>query len=214
MFVPMPSAATSRTDHELQMLEALVDCAYDLSTVVSGTAEAETDVTRRLQLFEAFQRGFLAVRMGIRLSMMLRAAPKAIARLAVDAAREAPEVERPQTERLLDRAEPDERERERDYEPVSLPKFLSTLGVVASDAARLDGLPAHVRADLLPKLDALLARAKAPGVVAPSTPAAAVAVLTRPKPNPKAALLGATSAICPQPIAFHGQPRPPPYRFG
>jgi len=205
----MPSAATSRTDHELQMLEALVDCAYDLSMAVSGTAEAETDVTRRLQLFEAFQRGFLAVRMGIRLSMMLRAAPKAIARLAVDAAREAPEVERLETERPeTERPDELERERDRDYEPVSLPKFLSTLGVMASDAARLPGLPAHVRTELLPTLDTLLARAKGPA--APASPA--VALLAWPKPAPESALLGATSAISAQPLAFHGQPRPPPYR--
>ncbi len=211
----MPDTTVARNEHELQILAALVDCAHELSVAVAGAAKAESG-TRQLQLFDAFQRGFLAVRMGIRLSMMLRAAPRSIglpAREASDVER--PETERLETERLRVRPEPDrpERERDRDYEPVSLPKFLSTLGVVASDAARLGGLPAHVRADLLPKLDTLLARAKGPAAPPPA-PAAAVAVLTRPKPNPKAALLGATSAISTQPLAFHGQPRPPPYRFG
>ena len=168
-------------------------------------------------MFEAFQRGFLAVRMGIRLSITLRAGARAIPRPAAAPAREALEIERPETERAeIERPDGPERERDRDYEPVSLPKFLSTLGVMASDAARLPGLPAHVRADLLPRLDTLLARAKGPAAPtsAPtSAPAShAVALLTRPKATPKSALLSATSAISAQPLAFHGQPRPPPYR--
>lgn len=224
----MHDAAVARNDHELRMLEALVDCAHELSLAVAEAAKAESDGARRLQLFEAFQRGFLAVRMGIRLSMALRAAPRAVARLASDTAREAREVERPETERpeterleteqLLDRPEADrpeiERERERDYEPVSLPKFLSTLGVVASDAARLEGLPAKVRADLLPTLDTLLARARGPAAQPPAPPAAATALPARPKTAPKMALLGATAPISAQPLAFHGRPRPPPYRSG
>lgn len=212
----MPDTAVARTEHELQILEALVDCAHELSVAVAGAAKAESG-TRQLQLFDAFQRGFLAVRMGIRLSMMLRAAPRAIGLPAREASDiERPETERLETERLLDRPEPDrpERERDRDYEPVSLPKFLSTLGVVASDAAGLEGLPANVRADLLPKLDTLLARAKGLPAQPPAPHAVAVAVLTRPKAPPKSALLGATSAISAQPLAFHGKPRPPPYRFG
>ena len=211
----MSDAAVARTDHELRILEALVDCAHGLSMAVAEAAKAERDHARRLQMFEAFQRGFLAVRMGIRLSIMLRAGARAIPRPAP--ARETPEVERPETERPeIERPDGPERERDRDYEPVSLPKFLSTLGLVASDAARLPGLPAHVRAELLPRLDTLLARAKGPAAPtsAPtSAPAShAVALLTRPKATPKSALLGATSAFSAQPLAFHGQPRPPPYR--
>ena len=214
----MPDTAVARTELELRMVEALVDCAHALSMAVADAAEAEADSKRRLQLFEAFQHGFLAVWMGIRLSMMLRAAPRADARPAADA--EAPERGRPETERseqLRDRAgthEPAlERERDRDYEPVSLPKFLSTLGVVSRDAAVLDGLPAHVRADILPALDALLARAKGPAAP-PARPAAAVALMTRPKAPAKAALLGGAATLSGPPLAFHGKPRPPPYRFG
>ena len=208
----MSDTAVARTDHELRILEALVDCAHRLSVAVAEAAKAERDHARRLQMFEAFQRGFLAVRMGIRLSIMLRAGARAVARPAAAPAREASEVERPETERRETGAPELERERDRDYEPVSLPKFLSTLGVLASDAARLPGLPAHVRAELLPRLDTLLARAKSPATQ-PSAPAShAVALLTRPKATPKSALLSATSAFSAQPLAFHGQPRPPPYR--
>ena len=213
----MPDTPVARTEHELRMVEALVDCAHALSVAVAEAAKAEADGKLRLQLFEAFQRGFLAVRMGIRLSLMLRAARGAVARPAVERL----ETERLETERLQDPPETDEprfateRERDRDYEPVSLPKFLSTLGVVARDAARIEALPAHVRADILPKLDTLLTGAKGPAASpAPTTATAAVAVLARPKAPPKAALLGGASTLSGPPPAFHGKPRPPPYRFG
>ncbi len=219
----MSDAAVARTDHELRILEALVDCAHGLSVAVAEAAKMERDQARRLQMFEAFQRGFLAVRMGIRLSIMLRAGARAIPRPAAAPAREALEIERPETERAeIERPDGPERERDRDYEPVSLPKFLSTLGVMASDAARLPGLPAQVRAELLPRLDTLLTRAKGPAAQPSAQPSAptsapashAVALLARPKATPKSALLSATSAFSAQPLAFHGQPRPPPYRFG
>ena len=211
----MHDAAVARTEHELRMVEALVDCAHALSVAVAEAAKAEADGKLRLQLFEAFQRGFLAVRMGIRLSLMLRAAPKSVARPEVERL----ETERLETERLQDPAETDaprfatERERDRDYEAVSLPKFLSTLGVVARDAARIETLPAHVRADILPKLDTLLTGAKGPAASrAPAT--TVVALMTRPRAPPKAALLGGASTLSGPPPAFHGKPRPPPYRFG
>ena len=212
----MPDTAVARTEHELRMVEALVDCAHALSVAVAEAAKAEADGKLRLQLFEAFQRGFLAVRMGIRLSLMLRAAPKSVARPEVERL----ETERLETERLQDPLETDEprftteRERDRDYEPVSLPKFLSTLGVVARDAARIEALPAHVRADILPKLDTLLTGAKGPAPSSAARPAAAAALMTRPKAPPKAALLGGASTLSGPPPAFHGKPRPPPYRFG
>lgn len=115
----------------------------------------------------------------------------------------------------MERDEPAlERERDRDYEPVSLPKFLSTLGVVTSEAARIDALPAHIRAEILPKLDTLLAGAKGPAAPPPARPTAAPALITRPKAPPKAALMGGASALSGPPLAFHGQPRPTPYRFG
>ena len=203
----MPDADVARTEVELQMLARLVDCAHELSLAVAEAARAETDRKVRLQLFEAFQRGFLAVRMGIRLRLMLRSPLRAFAQPAPATARETPETERLETERP-ETDGPVERERDRDYEPVSLPKFLSTLGVVASDAARLPGLPAHVRAEVLPTLDALLARAKAPAAPTAVTPTA------RPKAPPKAALLGAASAIPAPPLAGHPRPRPPPWRSG
>lgn len=213
----MPEAALAPADHELQMLGALVNSAFALSESFSEAAKAETDHARRLQLFDAFCRGSLAVRMGIRLSMALRAGPKAVAAAKAEPA----EVEKPDFDPPRERTEGLERERDRDYEPVSLPKFLATLGVVAADAARLDALPASVRDETLPALNALLAQANA-GAVEPPTPvqrptaaatATAVNLLTRPPPAaPKRHLLGSTSPVLSTALA--SRPRPPPRGSG
>ena len=48
------------------MLEGLVDCAHALGMVLGAAAKAESDTKRCLGLVEAFQKSFLAVRMGIR----------------------------------------------------------------------------------------------------------------------------------------------------
>jgi len=161
------------------MLETMVDCAHALGLAFGEAAKAETDTKRRLELFDAFQRSFLALRMGIRLSLTLRSpqtAPMAAASLAAERA-EAPErepAEHDPPER--EQGESAERERDRDYEPVSLPKFLSTLGVVAREAARLDShLPAET-AHVLPTLKGLLAQASS----SEPSPSAGVAVLARP----------------------------------
>ena len=226
----MSDAATARTDHELQVLESLVDCAKTISLAIGEAAKVETDQVRQLELFDAFQRGFFSVRMGIRLALTLRAGPRpvaspvgaapAIAKLVLDRLEtETPETERaegekPDHEPRLER----EREREREYEAVSLPMFLKTLGVVSTDAARLDGLPAHVRAEVLPTLDRLLARAKADAPPTPaslaSSSATGVDLLLRPPPaDSKRRLLG--SAVLPKALPLTGptRPRPPPYRF-
>jgi len=186
-----------------------VDCAYGLGVAFGEAAKAEADHARQLELFEAFNRGFLAVRMGIRLCMSLRAPPK-------PARAEAVERDPPETDGA-DRAERDpgdgaerERERERDQEPVSLPKFLSTLRGVAADAARLD-LPADLRAGAATLQD-LLARAKA-DAAAPvaARPTGGVDLLTRPpKAAPRTALLGSASAGVTRPII--GRSTGPPHR--
>ena len=72
----MSDAAVARTDHELQMLESLVDCAKTISLAIGEAAKVETDRVRQLELFDAFQRGFFGVRRGIRLALTLRAAPR------------------------------------------------------------------------------------------------------------------------------------------
>ena len=217
----MSDAATARTDLELQFLESLVDCAKTLSLAMGEAAKVETDRVRMLELVEAFQRGFFSVRMGIRLSLTLRAGPRPVraAQIAPEAEPlETEEAERLEIERLeTERAERPEREREREYEAVSLPAFLKTLGVVSATAARLDDLPAHVRTAVLPALDKLLARANADTPPVQSTPVAlkgGVDLLLRPpKAAPGRQLLGSTSAILPKPFPLAGpfRARPPPF---
>ena len=188
------SPEAARTARELQMLEGLVDCAYGLAMRFGEAAKAEADTKHSLELFEGFHKSSLAVRMGIRLCMTLRAPPKA----APTAARaEAIERERAEDE-PAERLERDRREREREYEPVSLPKFLATLGVVARDAERLrDRLPDAAR--VLPTLQGLLAEAKADPPAA-ATPAAAVTVLVRPpQSGVRHKLLGSAAAALPRP---------------
>ena len=222
----MSDAATARTDLELQFLESLVDCAKTLSLAMGEAAKVETDRVRMLELVEAFQRGFFSVRMGIRLSLTLRAGPRPVraAQIAPEAEPlETEEAERLEIERLeTERAERPEREREREYEAVSLPAFLKTLGVVSATAARLDDLPAHVRTAVLPALDKLLARANADTPPVQSTPAQSSSaslkggvdlLLRPPKAAPGRQLLGSTSAILPKPFPLAGpfRARPPPF---
>ena len=198
----------ARTVRELQMLEGLVDSAYGLAEVFAEATKAEPDRKQSLELLDGFLKCGLAVRMGIRLSMALRAPLKA---------RPAPVLERAETfesepaERdRPERGESLEREREREYEPVSLPKFLATLGVVARDAARLgDRLPADA-ARVLPTLQGLLAQAAADPPTQKPAPSQAtgVAVLARPPQGAtRHKLLGSAATSLPRP----GPRRPPPW---
>ena len=195
------------------MLEAMVDCAHGLGMSFGKAAQAEADTKRCLELAEAFQRSFLAVRMGIRLSLTLRAGKVDRSAVAAREALDRVENERPDQERDDSHGER-ERERDREYEPVSLPRFLATLGVIAADADRLgDGLPADVAAGALPRLHDLLARAKAAPPEPAATPAPGVTVLARPRgPTARAALLGSASVAPARPLAVRGPglPRPPP----
>jgi len=207
----MSDTAVARTDRELHMLETLVDGAYALAVGFCEAAKAEDDRDAKLALFDAFQRASLAVRMGIRLSLALRAPPKPAVTPERERAEVAERLERepPETERLETEPLESERERERDYEPVSLPRFLATLGVVAAEAERL---PAEVTAQTLPTLRELLARARPDAPVRPAQTPAAIAVLTRPAPAAhRSTLLGSTAT----PLATglsgrtHSPPRPP-----
>jgi hypothetical protein len=189
------------------MLERMVDCAHYLGAVFAEAAKA--NAAGGLPLGDAFLRCFHAVRMGIRLCLTLRT-PGVGRQPAACAAGSGLEREPPERERLDHRPErespPDrERDRDEDYEPVSLPKFLATLRGVAADAARL---PATADAPALPRLDALLARIDA----APAKPAAAPAMagLARPpRPEARSRLLGSASA----PLALRSL-RPPPKPSG
>lgn len=222
----MLDAIDARTEHEIQSLAMLVDCATTISLALGEAAKAETDKQALIKLSDAFQRGFQGVRLGIRLSHTLRAPPKPGSATELKSAKaetpkveaaETLQVERAESAERLERLERQdghiERERDRDYEPVSLSRFLAALGVVARDAERLaDRLPAEVAAQTLPALRDLLARTKADPPQALATPAA-TAVLTRPRPPAvKAALLGSTSAPPTRPIGLRGPnlARPPP----
>ena len=160
----MSEAAVSRDAHPLEMIETLTRCAYELGLAAAGIAKRATgDTTRFLAVTAEFRHCFFAVRMGIRLAQAQRMAPAGRAAAPAESLeRERPEADPPERD---DFHEPDERERERegDYEPVSLPQFLKTLGLAAARAdQRRDELPAHVRDTTLPALHALLRQAKAP----------------------------------------------------
>jgi len=189
------------------MLEAMVDCAHVLGMAFGEAAQAETDAKRRLELLDAFHKSFLALRMGIRLSMTLRAPPRAALAPEPAEASERDPVGRDPAERERS----DSAERERDYEPVSLPKFLATLGVVARDAARLDDrLPSDVATRVLPTLQGLLARAATDPPAPEPVPsqAATVAVLARPpQSGTRHRLLGSSATSQPRP----GPRTPPPW---
>jgi len=189
------STEAARTARELQMLEGMVDCAHDLGLAFGAAAKGETEAKFDLERFDAFQKCFLAVRMGIRLCMTLRAG-KAPASAVVERTER---LERdPPEQETRERADAPERERDRDYEPVSLPRFLATLGVVAREAARLDDrLPADAKR-ALPALQTLLARAQQDPPDAQTAAVARVAVLSRPAPAAtRGKLLGSAATSLP-----------------
>lgn len=210
------STEAARNARELQMLEGMVDCAHALGLAFGAAATGETDTKRSLERLDAFQKCFLAVRMGIRMCMSLRAgrpaaAPVRAAAVERSETRERDPAEHDPTEtEALERPDPPERERDRDYEPVSLPIFLRTLGVVARDAAGLDDrLPAQAR-QALPALQGLLAQAQSnPSASRTSRPTpAAVAVLARPAPAARRdKLLGSAATSLPGPRPPGARPR-------
>jgi hypothetical protein len=140
------------------MLAGMVACAYELGMAFGAEARAAEDRQARMEACDRFERCFRAMRMGIRLK--LRLAQRGPAAAQRDAPSEREPVEARETERGERHVEcaPD---RERDYEPVSLPAFLKTLGVIRSDAAELgERLPEPLRREILPALEGLLARAE------------------------------------------------------
>ncbi len=166
----------------LRMIEAMTVCAFELGTAASEIAKtAGDDLDRFLSFSAEFRHCFFAVRMGIRLKVFGVSAPRA-ATLAVEPLeREGTDpTEREEGLGVRRRPEP-ERERDRDAEPVSLPQFLKTLGIVSRNAEKArDQFPAHVRDTTLPRLQALLAQAASPPEPASDRPGPALAVLTCP----------------------------------
>jgi len=202
------SANLSRDAQPLEMIEAMTRCGYELGVAASEIAKRATDDTARFLAASAeFRHCFFTVRMGIRLTMAARAGER-IAAPAERPERERLEADPPEHDDSHERLET-EREREGDYEPVSLPQFLKTLGLAAARAdERRDELPVHVRDTTLPTLQRLLRQAKASPDSGPRTTggAAAVTVLARPPASPAARsrLLTSTGAIGLLPI----QPTP------
>ena len=210
----MPEAAASRDARHLEMIEAMTACAFELGLAATELAKrAGNDTALFLKATAEFQRCFFAVRMGIRLShwglagtsaarTASRAEPAELEQLETAEPPERPEApERAERAEAPDRVER-EAERDRDYEPVSLPQFLKSLGLVAASAERRQGdLPPHIRDTTLPTLRNLLREANAPpGGAGPkgSAPSgSAIAVLARPPAAPAVRSRLLTSTVTP-----------------
>ena len=190
------------------MIEAMTVCAYELGTAAAEVAKtAGNDLDRFLAFSTEFRHCFFAVRMGLRLKLFGVPAPRAatLATGSVEHERLDP-VEQPERDEAHRRPE---RERDRDAEPVSLPQFLKTLGIVSAKAEKArDQFPAHVRETTLPRLQALLAEAAPPPEPASHRPGPALAVLARPQaaPAPRSHLLNSARAA---PV-IPGRPPPRP----
>ena len=208
----MPEAPTSPDARHLEMISAMTECAFELGLVATALAKrAGDDTALFLKATAEFQRCFFAVRMGIRLRHWgVAGTGAARAASPADAEHERPEAEherpeaaeRPDCGEARERVETDrERDREGDYEPVSLPRFLKSLGLVAASAEQRQGdLPPHIRDTTLPTLRNLLRQANAPpdGGRAPGSGAAsAVAVLVRPPAAPAGRSRLLTSTVTP-----------------
>jgi hypothetical protein len=153
---------------DTRQLDDMREAAYGLGMAFARAAEAEGDLDRKLQLFDAFHRSFASVRLSIALAMRLRREAQAPAR--VETERDERDEERDEALERSDapeRAERyDERDRDRESERASLPLLLRTLERVADDAQAL--MP---QAAELPTLRELLDRVRAEPA-APAPPAA------------------------------------------
>ena len=205
----MQVAPPSLDAPSLRMVEAMTVCAFELGTAAAEIAKtAGDDFGRFLSFSTEFRHCFFAVRMGIRLKQYGVPAPRAAT----------VSVEPPERERL-DPFERDERadtrrrteadrERDRDVEPVSLPQFLKTLGIVSARAEQArDQFPAHVRETTLPTLQALLRQAAPPPEPETARPGPALSVLARPPGTApvRSRLLNSTGTS----VALHGLPPRP-----
>jgi hypothetical protein len=122
---------------DTRQLDHMREAAYGLGMGFARAAEAEGDLDRKLQLFDAFHRSFASVRLSIALAMRLRREAQAPAR--TDTERDERDEKRDEALERSDAPERPERydERDRDRETVSLPILLRTLGRVADDAQAL-----------------------------------------------------------------------------
>jgi hypothetical protein len=219
----MSEAAAPRDTRQLEMLEAMTECAFALAMAAGEMAKrAGDDTARFVAACTEFRHCSFAVRMGIRMAHGAFG-PARLGRPAAEPAEheraerlEQERPERPEGDDSRDAPERDEveRERDRDYEPVSLPQFLKTLGLAAASAERRrDELPPHIRDTILPTLQGLLREAKASPdpTTRGSAAGAAVAILARSPPATppgRARLLTSTVAPIAPPLRPKALRRP------
>ena len=194
----------------LRMIEAMTVSAFELGTAAAEIAKTAGDNLDRFLSFSAeFRHCFFAVRMGIRLKAYGVSAPRVATQSTEPLERERLDpVEREERLEAPCRSEP-ERERDRDAEPVSLPQFLRTLGIVSARAEQArDQYPARIRETTLPTLKALLAQAAPQPEPEPRRTGPALAVLARPvaAPQVRSQLLNSARAA---PV-IPGRPPPRP----
>jgi hypothetical protein len=193
------NAAAAFVDDSLETLAALSTGAGRMSEAFMAKAEAAADPEAERAYTDLFLRAAQAFRLGLALTLkIMHPGP-----IRIPGDLDVREAMRDRAAHREPRDRDDERDREGDYEPVSLPRFLSTLrGVTQAAEARADQLPADVR-ETLPALKDLLAKAKAEAAPA-QKPAAPLAVLARPAaplaPNARSRLLGSASAPLPPPL--------------
>jgi hypothetical protein len=171
---------------EARQLDDLRQVAYRLGMAFGQAAEIEGDFDRKLQLFDAFHRGFASVRLSIALAMRWAREGRLPARTIAEPTEREGErlevLERPDyPERPDFEVRPErytERDRDREAERASLPLLLRTLDSVADDAQAL--LPAV--ADL-PTLRELLDQIRGPSAVPAATSGSAPTAIQAGKPS-------------------------------
>jgi hypothetical protein len=156
-------------DPRIATLAEMREHAQRLGLAFAAEAERASDMARKLEVFEAFDRCFFSVRVAIALELRLeRAVVARFGRESMsdrealadrDALSDRDPPERGEVERYT------ERDRDRETERASFPILIRTLERVAADAAALPGPEPAA----LPSLRELLAQVKAaPPTAAPA----------------------------------------------
>jgi len=189
-----PVAASTYSDTDLEMIAAMTKDAFELAQTTHRMAMATIDDAKTfLALVTAYRHLSFTVRMSIRLRHAL---PKLAAAAAKPVAEKAEQPEPLDVERPERPDRPERLEYERDYEPVSLERFLARLRGAVTRIDRMgDIFPAGVRETTLPNLKRLLAQAGTP-VAEPRPP-------TRPQRPPRPAPVDALTALMDPPPQAH-----------
>jgi hypothetical protein len=144
-------------DPRVAMLAEMREPAFRLGMFFAAEAERATDMAKKIEFFQLFDRCGFCVRVGIALELRLERTPVAHPEPCEPVSDREDLADRDPPERP-ERYEPEyDRERDRETERASLPILLRTLESVVADAAKLPGPPP---AELL-TLRELLAKVKA-----------------------------------------------------